>query len=201
MEIIYDFSTKTEDKIRIGYLVNTGAYIRRGWDILQKKMDYFILYTILVLIGTGVSFGAALLFQPLASGILLFVFYLESGKNVRFEDFLDGFKHFTGLLFYTLVAGLIIFLGMLAFVLPGIYLAVSYIFTPFYIIFGKIDFWESMELSRKLVQREWFSIFGFVLVLGVINLLGALAFGIGLFVSIPLSYCALYAAFDDIIGL
>jgi len=58
-----------------------------------------------------------------------------------------------------------------------------------------------METSRKLVGKEWFSIFGFLFVLVCINMLGAMALGIGLLFTVPFSYCAIYAAFDDIIGV
>jgi len=51
------------------------------------------------------------------------------------------------------------------------------------------------------VHREWFSIFAFLIVLILINFLGLLALGVGLLITVPLSYCALYVAFDDIVGV
>lgn len=201
MELISEFGTKTNQCIENGYSVNTGAYIRRGWEILRMRTDYFVLYTLIVFVGVSITYGAGLLFQPMAAGFLLVAFYLASGRQVVFENFFDGFKHFIALLLFGIVSSALIFLGMIALLLPGIYLAVGYIFVPFYIIFGKTDFWEAMELSRRLVHREWFSIFGFLIVLGLINLLGIMALGVGLLITVPLTYCAMYAAFDDIIGV
>jgi hypothetical protein len=200
MEVIHEYSSKTKERIQNGYQVNIGAYINRGWDLLRKRTDYYILFTLIFFIGSYITFGALLLAQPLAAGFLLVTYYLASGKHVVFENFFDGFKHFAGLVLFTLISGLLIFLAFLALILPGIYLSVGYIFAPFYIIFAHMDFWDAMESSRKLVHREWFSIFGFLIVLGLINVLGFLALGIGLF-TVPLSYCAMYAAFDDIVGV
>ena len=64
-----------------------------------------------------------------------------------------------------------------------------------------MDFWQAMETSRKLVRKEWLGIFGLILVLGIINLLGVLAFGAGVLFTLPITYCAMYVAFRDIVGL
>jgi uncharacterized membrane protein len=58
-----------------------------------------------------------------------------------------------------------------------------------------------MEASRKLITKNWFSFFGFGLVLFLINLGGALLLGVGLLVTIPISACAVAAAYADIVGL
>ncbi|RMG80010.1 MAG: hypothetical protein D6707_07145 [Bacteroidetes bacterium] len=39
-----------------------------------------------------------------------------------------------------------------------------------------------------------------MLVLGLINILGFLLIGIGILFTYPITMCALYAAFDDIMG-
>jgi NhaP-type Na+/H+ or K+/H+ antiporter len=63
-----------------------------------------------------------------------------------------------------------------------------------------MEFWDSMEISRKLVTKKWWNIFGFLLLLLLINFAGALVFFVGLLFTIPITYCALYAAFEDIVG-
>jgi len=201
MEVIHDFSNKFNEQIQNGYSVKTEDYIRRGWEILRMRMGYFIIFTLVLFVGTSIPGIGILLTQTLSAGLILVAFYLSTGKQIFFEDFFDGFKHFAGLLLFTLVSVILIFLGIIALILPGIYLVVGYVFTPFFIIFSRMDFWNAMETSRKLVHKEWFSIFGFLIVLLFINVLGVMALGIGLLITIPLSYCALYAAFDDIVGV
>ncbi len=201
MEVIHEFSSKTNERIQNGYNVRIEYYLTRGWQLLRKRTDYFVLYTLVFFIGCSIPFGNILVWQPLAAGFLLASYYLTTGKELVFEDFFDGLKHFAGLILFTLMSAILIFLGFLALILPGVYLSVGYIFTPFYIIFGRMEFWDAMETSRKLVHREWLSIFAFLIVLFIVNLIGFLALGIGLLITVPLSYCALYAAFDDIIGV
>ena len=85
--------------------------------------------------------------------------------------------------------------------LPGIYLAVGYMLTTFLVIDHRMEFWQALETSRKIVTKNWFAFFGFSFVLFFINLLGALVFGAGLLVTIPVTACATAIAYREIIGL
>lgn len=64
--------------------------------------------------------------------------------------------------------------------------------------FFKATAWESMEASRKVIQAKFFHFFGLILLIAIINVLGALCLFVGLLITIPLSYNIMYAAFDDI---
>jgi uncharacterized membrane protein len=65
----------------------------------------------------------------------------------------------------------------------------------------KMEFWPAMEASRKIITRNWFSVFGFAIVLFLINVIGAIPLGLGLLLAVPLTYCAWAVAYDDIVGV
>jgi hypothetical protein len=54
----------------------------------------------------------------------------------------------------------------------------------------KMDFRDSMETSRKLIHKEWFSIFVFILVLGI-----------GMLFTIPVTWSAMYGTFENIVRM
>ena len=58
------------------------------------------------------------------------------------------------------------------------------------------DFWPAMQLSRRMVKRRWWMTLLFVVVGGIISMLGALACFVGLLVTVPLFY-GMYAHFYD----
>ena len=78
---------------------------------------------------------------------------------------------------------------------------VSYLFASVLVIDRRLDFWPAMELSRRTVQTQWFGFFIFFLLILLINLGGALLLGLGLLVSLPVSACAVAAAYADVFGL
>ena len=57
-----------------------------------------------------------------------------------------------------------------------------------------------MEVSRKIITKDWFSMFSFVLLLCFINLGGILLLIIGLLFTAPLTGCAMIATYEDIVG-
>lgn len=92
------------------------------------------------------------------------------------------------------------FLGLL-FLIPAIYLGVAYSWASMFVIFYKLEFWDALETSRKLISKNWFMVFLFAFVVGIIAVLGVLGFCIGLFFTMPAAYCMQYAAFADVTRL
>jgi hypothetical protein len=183
-------------------------WIRRGWRLFKEDPGAYIGFTALAFVGLGIvsaiPMGGPLV--ALASGPLWAGFYaagLERQKKGRppdFADFFSGFKRFLPLMLGGLLTGLFITAGLILLVVPGIYLAVAYLFPLPLILDRGIDFWQAMELSRRVVTRRWFSFFGFALLLFLVNLAGALVVLVGLLVSVPVSFLAIAAAYLDVFG-
>jgi uncharacterized membrane protein len=115
-------------------------------------------------------------------------------------DFFKGFEKFGAFLEAGLDSILFIFLGTLLCIIPGIYLGIAYAFAYLFIIDQDLESWSAMETSRKLVTRNFFPMFGFLLLLGLINLGGFILCGLGLLITIPLTYCAMTVAYMDIMN-
>jgi hypothetical protein len=94
----------------------------------------------------------------------------------------------------------LIAIGLVCLVLPGIYLMVAWMFARILIIDRGLEFWPAMELSRKIVTRHWWKLFGFWLVLVLMNLAGVLACGLGIFFLAPIGVAAAVYAYEDIFG-
>ena len=82
--------------------------------------------------------------------------------------------------------------------LPGIYLAVAWIFTPALVVDKRIGFWPAMGLSRRTVGKHWWKFFGFLLVLMLIKMAGMLCFFVGYLVAAPVALASLMYAYEDI---
>ncbi|ASQ91217.1 hypothetical protein CHL67_10110 [Prosthecochloris sp. GSB1] len=210
----FDFGLKADPEpfeklIADGYEVNLSDCLREGWEIFRSRAGEFMAYTLIIALVTGMlsqldgigSLLSSLISAPLYAGYFVYLLMLFEGRDVRFGDFFKGFDYFLPLLFAGFVSGFLVLVGTLLLILPGIYLAVGYFFTTMLIVDYRMDFWQAMETSRKIVTKNWFSIFVFALVLFALNVLGGLALLIGLFVTVPLSFCAAAVAYRDIVGL
>ena len=119
---------------------------------------------------------------------------IENNKKPVFEDLTKSFKSYKIFLNYilsSLLYTVIVILGTILLILPGIYLAVRLSFYRYIVVekenIGVID---ALKESMKITQNRFWKIFGFMLVLILINILGVIPFGLGLIVTIPLSVIA-----------
>ena len=126
---------------------------------------------------------------------------LLQNHTPKFSDFFLGFRFFIPLLLTAMVGGALTGIGLLLLIIPGIYLMVSYLFASCLVVDRRLDFWPALELSRRTVQPQWFSLFAFLLLLILLNLVGAALLLIGLLVSVPLTGCAVTVAYADLFGL
>lgn len=202
------FDERVQDKIQNGYTFKFGEYISDGFRIFGQKPGMFIGYTlvyILIMVVLSViplvgGIARFLLSAPLAAGFYIVAQKTYKGENVEFSNFFDGFSKYGNLLLASFLVGLITVFGLVLLVFPGIFLSVALSFTSIIVIFTNKSGTDAINLSFKIILKNWFPMFGFLIVLSLINMVGALALGIGLFVTIPASIAAIYVAYEDIIG-
>jgi uncharacterized membrane protein len=84
--------------------------------------------------------------------------------------------------------------------IPVTYLSVSLQFTLPLVIDKKIDFWTAMKASWTMVHKHWWSVFGVVVVIGLINIAGVIACCVGLLFTIPLGFAVLMYVYETIFG-
>ena len=89
-------------------------------------------------------------------------------------------------------------LGLIAALIPLAYLSVCWMFSIPLVIDKRMKFWPAMGTSRKAVNRHWWTVFAFLIVVGLINLVGFVVCCVGIFFSVPLTLTAVMYAYEDI---
>ena len=199
------------ESIAAGYLaraapVDISSCLTRGWALVRDNPGLTIGATLLIML---VSFGLSMLpvigllaffINPVLLGGLAYVFSRRiRGENPGVGEAFNGFSlAFLQLGLSGVVSFLLICVGLLLCVLPGIYLAVGYMFALQLVIDKKYDFWTAMEVSRRVVHTQWWTMFGLAIVLFLLNVVGVLACLVGCIVTAPLSVAALMYAYEDL---
>ncbi|BAU63962.1 hypothetical protein STA3757_13310 [Stanieria sp. NIES-3757] len=203
--------------LKQNYTFKTGQYFQRGWQIFQQYLWQFIGFTVLVIVisaftarlpyplginedGQGGIING-ILSPVLVAGIYIVAFKIAKNRIISFSDFFLAFNKFLPIFLVNLVGTFLTVLGCFLLIIPGIYLAVAYLFGICFVIEKHFSFWSALETSRKIITKKWFAFFAFVLLLGLLNLGGLLVLGVGLIFTIPLTVCIIVAAFEDIVGL
>jgi uncharacterized membrane protein len=151
--------------------------------------------------GFVASFIAGIFTTPIHVGILMFGVFHARGKEFKVADMFNYFNAAMPIVITYIVMSILIYLGFLLLIIPGIYLSISYMFTYMLVVDRGLSTWEAMELSRKTVSKHWFKFFGLSLILGILILLSAIPLGIGLIWSVPTAYIVsgllYHRLFDD----
>jgi len=192
------------------YRLDVGDCFSRSWHLVR---DNFLLLAGATALTLGI--GGVLWFVPAlgipAAAFLALVF--QGGlqwlflKRVRGEpadigDVFAGFSlAFVPLLLAGIVVHVLVGIGLLLCIVPGVYLFVAWrLFVPLLILDRKLEFWPAMELSRRVVTRHWWLYFGLILLAMVVGLLGALGCFVGILFTLPIAVGATVYAYLDVFG-
>ena len=200
----------TPDAIAASYLqrpvsIDISSALSRGWALVRDHMFELVGATVL---GWLVSIGLG--FVPILGWIVGFVLmggldymFLRCirGEQVQIGDVFAGFNlAFLNLTMAGLVKWLLTTIGLILCIVPGIYLAVCYVFALPLVIDKKMEFWTAMEVSRQVVHAQWWSVFALIIVLVLVVLAGFLLCVIGALIAIPVATAALMYVYEDLFG-
>jgi uncharacterized membrane protein len=137
---------------------------------------------------------------PLMAGFHIFCMKKMLGRRAEFADLFTGFNFFVPTLVASLVISLFVFAGSLACLIPALIVAAMYKFTYLFIVDKRMDFWPAMQASHAVVKNDYFGFTMFVLLIILVDVLGALCLIIGVFVAVPVTIAAITVAYREIVG-
>ena len=186
--------------------VETGLAFLYGWSEVKKNFWYFVGLAVIVMIiesiGSGYkvnntyfNFLGLFLSAWMTCGYTKIVLDYFGGTKRPVQDVFTQFKYYWRILAANILISVMVGLGFFFFIVPGIYLALRFMFVIPLIIDKNLNIGEAMKQSTELTKGIKMSLLGFGLTaLGVI-ILGAIVFGVGVFVAMPvvwLAYISLY---------
>jgi uncharacterized membrane protein len=155
----------------------------------------FLIFTV---VGAVPYLGACL--SLLLSGTLLVginraILGMFAGREPTIETMFSGFDRFGDAFLLSLVSGLLVALGFIALIVPGIILTVLWIFSNLIVAETSLDFWSAMQRSVELTRGYRWQIFLLMLASIPILILGLLVLCIGVVVAEAVVFTAFALAY------
>lgn len=179
---------------------DVGKIIGDSWGIFKGNvgplLGAVVVMWVIVVVSGWVFIGPIILTGPLLLGLFKMAQSAVREQPVEFGDLFSGFQKFLPAFLAYLLITIFSAIGMIFCIIPGILISILY--TPTYLIIlnGNLGFWDAMEASRKMVMDNFGQWIILSLVLFVLNLVGALACGVGLLVTMPMSLIIITVAYD-----
>jgi len=180
--------------------------IRTGWNILKANFGFVITVGLTAIIinllptlvqkqlaGSRpflsfiVAFSSIVLQTVTSIGIATISLKLVDTGNADFSDLVEGIGLFFRAIVASIAYALIVIVGCVLLIVPGVIWALKYQFYLYAIVDRDMGALEALSFSGSITRGSKANLFLFWIVLAGFNLLGLCALGIGLFVTIPVS--------------
>jgi uncharacterized membrane protein len=185
--------------------VNMGGWISKAWELTFSDLGYFVvlalIYIAIIAVASATIVGEFIVIGPLSVGLFYIAFRKIQGKPFQIGDIAKGFSFFAAAVISNILISIFASIGFALCIIPGIIVSALYMFTPAFILDKKLDFWNAMEASRKVVQKHIFELTIFIIVLGIINFIGVIVCIVGVFVTFPITIIAVAIAYDELVGI
>ena len=191
--------------------VTLGPCLDRGLKLYKENFSILFPATLLaVLVGAA---SCSICAGPMICGVLAIVLALLRGKDPKpsVGDVFNGFSRFLPAFLTLLVVGLVFsvvstilmivpILGWIAMLAINWFVAPTVTFWALLLVTDQdATFGEALTTPFKLLQDKRFWPMALVsFVAGLVGALGAIACGIGVFLTLPLTYCIIGAAYEQI---
>lgn len=179
--------------------VALAALKRDFFNIVLANFILGLVFVIVGLVGMIPFIGwitIILLAPPLVVGFIRFNAKCVRGQPATLGDCFSGFDLFgTSVLTYILMV-LLILVGTFLCILPGIYLAISYIFAWNLMAERRGTAWECLEMSRQAVTAHWGWALLLLILASLLAYVGLIACIIGVLATMPFYGLMLATAYD-----
>ncbi len=138
-----------------------------------------------------------LLQRPIEYGVAFAHLKAARGDKLEVKHMFDVFKNYWNAVLANILVGLIVIIGFIFFIVPGIFLACKLAFVPYIVVDRKLDVIEAIKESWNLTDGYAIDVFVIALLAIPITIGGLLLFFVGIIISIiwiRLAFASLYHA-------
>ena len=196
---------KAEQASKEGFNIEISNILTESWGVFKQNAIGFIGFTLLMILlqilpdlykSDNLIIGVAksifsLLLIPLYLGYAIVTFKIINNEEYSFADFFGAYSKLFPLIILSIIYVILVSIGTILLIIPGIYIAVVLSFSTFVLYFANKGISDSFKISRKFIHNNFWEYFIFIILMGIIAVIGVVALGVGLFVSIPVASIAL----------
>jgi len=148
-----------------------------------------------------VNYGLSALFLgPMFAGVMMLGVRRAAGEETRAAMVGDCLSQVARIAGLSILQAVLVMLGFLLLVIPGIYLGVSYILALPLLVDRRMGIWQALETSRRAIGTCWFKTCGLLLSFSALSLVGLFTLGIGLIWILPLCIIAWGMLYHRLVG-
>lgn len=179
--------------------------IKYGWNKTKENMELVLFATLLIMAvgalisgaggagdkGSGdfafLSFIATIFVIIVKIGYNKIFLRIHDGENPKFGDIFKEYRTFWKFIGVSILYPIAVLCGIILLIIPGIFWAIKFSFSPLIVIDTKIGPIKAMKESYAITRGAFWKIMLFWIAAALLNFVGILFFGIGLLLTMPVT--------------
>lgn len=150
------------------------------FGILDPKGESILVSLLSILVTLFFELGA----------IALILKLVRTGQEGQIQEIISQKEIYPQALLGNIIYYIMMMVGFVLLIIPGIYVAVRFMFLPYVFVDQKLGWQEALKEASRLSEGRRWDLFGFSVVLILLNLVGVLLLLVGLLITIPVSMIA-----------
>ena len=197
-----------------------GSSYKNGWRQLWKYfLELFLIGLIGAVIGVPSGMGGwlggdaaaavgilgflgfvygVLIVNPVDYGVSFAHLKAARGDKLEIKDMFEAFRNYWNAVLANLLVGIIVMIGFVLLIIPGIIFACKLAFTPYLVVDRKMDVIGAVKESWRMTNGHAWKVFLIGLLAIPITIAGLLCFGVGIIVSIMWIRLALASLYHSV---
>jgi hypothetical protein len=186
--------------------IDTKAIFRAAWlrykanwgTLVPMVLAMFLAWVVLeisVVLGTrlGWPFSLAMhlvfgvVFAGIGAGLTAASLSVMRGEDARLGQLFSKMQFGPRLLVEQLAYFIVVLIGLAVFILPGVYWGTRFTFFAFVLLEDPTGFLDNFRMSQELVNSNFGAVLRILMIVLLLNILGAALLGIGFFFTLPFS--------------
>jgi len=193
-------STEYYPNLEVGHLFS------RSWEVFKANIGLvfgvlIVQFLILIILAAIPVIGwllSLLIVGPLQAGAYFVFVRMVRDEDVVVRDMFDGFKEFGRTLGVYWLYSIVIMIGTLLLVVPGIILAVGLMPAMYLVLDANYGIVDTLKESWDMTKGYKWSLFVLFLAIFGIVILGTLVFLVGAIFAIAFAYVVVATAYDEL---
>lgn len=167
----------------------------RSWNAFKDNVAAFIIATIIVVFGSIFIVTIA----PLFYGLTYMAVKGLRGEKVEINDVFEGFNRFVKSWVLLLVSVILIGIGYMLLVLPGLILSILLIYSLPLLVIKDYGAMDAIKESIDISKQNFLDSLVLLIIVAIISAIGGITY-IGSLVTTPIITLALVAAAESYLG-
>lgn len=183
----YSFKDRYKFFLLISFFYVAVSAVPRIIDSITDAAPRLAHDPIFFVLSTFIQIAAWIVSLIVPIGYTYILLRAVDNQSYELKDLFSTHKVFWSYIFTGIMAGILVALGTIFLVIPGIFLGLSFMFVSYVVVDEQLSLDKALKRSYKLATDVRWKLLGFILVVGLLNIIGIALLGVGFLVTMPVS--------------